>query len=588
MEQKNKIIAAVAIVAIVAALAAAYALSPGDSHRPGASAFPDPIQDGDRDYPPAAEAEARYAEAMASLEAALSDSSLDSDAMADEIQAAMSEFYTYADKFRWVELDYYMGRDVGAEYQAWSNLVPVMSDDLCSIVKDALSGPCASTVEAALRSMDEDPGKYRNYNVMSEEAKALIERETELEAEYRGIMDAEYSVTDPSGRTWTLSTVNESTTLTDEEKSALTAEICEAKLGDAAAVYVELVGVRNDYAVQIGYDDYAEYMYKSIYGREYTSSEAVKIVELAGKADRMSDDLMDMMGYTQEMLDDETAWLGSLDSEGLIDAVTPFIDSIDSDFARLLDYMDEYGLIYNCDEPGSLIAGYTDSLVTRGSALIYNGYLAFGGSSSTVLVHEFGHAANCCLVDGGSSNNDVREIHSQGLEALYCASGLVGNGSENAMACIFASNMLWAVSLSGIFTAFEVWAYEIESETGSLTVDQVLDRFGEIVDSTGFRVDRPYDVRYYWTEIPHLFDQPHYLVGYGTSGINAIELYLEAIDDYDGAKERYLALTYQSGVHGYVPAVEQAGLTNAFDIEASSKILDRFWEALGDLKDRSQ
>lgn len=115
MEQKNKI--------IVAALAAAYALSPGDSHRPGASAFPDLIQDGDRDYPPAAEVEVQYAEAMA--------------------------------------------------------------------------------------------------------------------------------------------------------------------------------------------------------------------VELAGKADRMHDGLMEMMGYTWEMLGDETAWLGRLDSEGLIDAVTPFIDSMDSDFARL-------------------------------------------------------------------------------------------------------------------------------------------------------------------------------------------------------------------------------------------------------------
>lgn len=588
MERKNKAIAAVAIVAIVAALAVAYALSPGDIHRPGASAFPDPIQDGDRDCPLATEAEARYAEDMASLEAALSDISLDADAMADEIKAALSEYDAYQDKLNWVELDYCMGHDADGEYQAWSNVVPVMRDDLCIIIKDALSGPCAGTVEAALRSIGEDPDVYRNHDAMSEEVKALWERETALVAGYYDIIDAEYSVTDPSGRTWTLSTVEESTTLADEEKAALTAKIHEAKFGDAAAVYVELVGVRNDLAVQIGYGDYIEYKYGSGYGREYTASEAEKIVELAGKADRMHDGLMEMMGYTREMLDDETAWLGRLDSEGLIDAVTPFIDSVDSDFARLLDYMNEYGLIYNCDESGSLITAYSIDLVTRGSALIYNGYLGFGDSASSSLVHEFGHAANYCLVDGHSSNYDVREIHSQGLEALYCASGLVGNGSENAMACLFASNLLWNISLSGALTAFEVWAYETESETGSLTVDQVLDRFGEILDSTGCTFDCPYDARYYWAEVPHLFGSPHYYISYGTSAINAIELYLDAIDDYDGAKERYLSLMYQSGVHGYVPAVEQAGLANAFDTEASSKILDRFWEALGHLKDRSR
>ena len=573
------------IVAIVAVLVAAYALSPEDSHRPGASAFPDPIQDGDKDYPPAAEAEARYAEVMASLEAALSDSSLDVEAMADELRVAMSEYYTYLDKYTWVKFD--MGHGVYDEYLAWYSLISAMADDLNVTIKDALSGPCAGTVEAALRSMDRNPDHYRNYDSMSEEVKALIEREVVLKTEYYDIIDTDYSVTDSSGRTWTLSTVKESTTLTDEEKNALTAEIYEAKFGDAAAVYVELVGIRNDFAVQMGYGDYIEYEYETAYGREYTASEAEKIVELAGKADRMFHNLMEMMGYTWDMLADETAWIGRLDSEGLIDAVTPFIDSIDSDFARLLDYMDEYELIYNCDGSGGSTTARTEWLITRSSALIYNGYLGIGEDASLSLVHEFGHAANFCLVDGYSSNYDVGEIHSQGLEALYCASGLVGNGSERAMTCLFANNILWNISLSGVLTAFEVWAYETESETGTLTVDQALDKFGEILDSTGCTFYCPYDARYYWADVYHLFSYPHYYISFGTSGINAIELYLEAIDDYDGAKERYLALTYQSGVYGYVPAVEQAGLTNAFDIEASSKILDRFWEALGDLKERS-
>ncbi len=62
--------------------------------------------------------------------------------------------------------------------------------------------------------------------------------------------------------------------------------------------------------------------------------------------------------------------------------------------------MNEYGLIHNCDEPGSFITAFSIDLVTRGSALICNGYLGFGDSVSSGLVHEFGHAANYCLVDG--------------------------------------------------------------------------------------------------------------------------------------------------------------------------------------------
>ncbi len=587
MKRKNKAMTAVVVIVIIAVLAVAYAMSPEDSHRPAASAFPDPIQDGDKDYPTAAEVEAQFAENKASLEAALFDSSLDVDAMADELQASMWKHNAYMDKFEWLRLDYNMGYDVEDEYLAWYNLLSVMYSDFRSIIKDALSGPCAGTVEAALRSIGEDLDLYRDHDALFEEAKAALkQREIALVAEYYDILDTEYSVADSNGRTWTLASVAESTTLTDEEKSALTAEIREAMYGDAAAVYVELVGVRNDYAVQVGYGDYLEYSYKVKYGREYTSSEAESIVAFAGKADRMYNSLMGMMGYTYEKLADETAWFAGLDSEGLIDAIAPFIDSVDSDFARFLDYMDEYGLIYNCDQHGRLITAYAASLYTRSSALIYNGYTNPGENASS-LIHEFGHAANNCLVDDCSKNYDVKEIHSQGLQALYCASGLVGNGSDRATTYLFLSDLLWNISFSGVLTAFEVWAYETESETGSLTVDQALDRFGEILDSTGCTLNLSYDERYFWADVPHLFSNPNYYASYGTSGINAIELYLEAIEDYDEAREHYLALTYQRGVYGYVPAVEQAGLTNAFDTEASSRILDRLWEALGGLKGRS-
>ncbi len=323
-------------------------------------------------------------------------------------------------------------------------------------------------------------------------------------------------------------------------------------------------------------------MYKNIYGREYSPSEAERFVALAGKANDLCNSLTDITGYDLDKVEDKLSWIGALDSEGLIDVVTPLIDSVDPDYARLLDYMVEYGLIYNCDDPGHIITGYTTSVRARNSAVIYNGYLGIGRTASTTLVHEFGHAANACLVANHSWNYDVHEIHSQGLEALYCASGLVGNGSEGAMTYSFARGLLTTVSLAGVLTEFEVWAYETEAETGSLTVDQALDRFGEILDPLGrtFDWNFSFDMRYFWTDVLHLFNYPHYYISYGTSALNAIELYLKAIEDYDGAKELYLDLTYQSGVYGYVPAVKEAGLTNAFDIEESERILDRFEEAL--------
>ncbi len=581
MNRKNKIVTAVTFIAVVAVLVASYVMQSDDDRHLKASAFPDPIQDGDKDYPTAAEAEARYGEAMSSLKASLSDGSLDVDAMAEAIKEAKDGYGTYVDKLRWVKLDYYISPErMGSEYLAWSNLIWAMTDDINASIRDGLSGPCAETVDAALRSLGDDPDSFRNYGDMSEEAKALVERENALELEYYTIIGTEYTVTDSGGSTWTLEDIVESETLTYDEKVSLVAQIYEAMYGDAAEVYVELVGVRNDYAAEMGYGDYTEYVYKEYYGREYSPSEAERFVALAGKANDLWNSLTDITGYDPDKVEDELSWIGALDSEGLIKAVEPFIDSVDPDYARLLDYMVEYGLIYNCYEPGHLDGGFSIGIRTRNSAVIYNGYADSCTHASRILVHEFGHAANYCLVDGYSSNYDVSEIHSQGLEALYYASGLLGNGSEDAMAYILADNTLYQVFLAGIQTAFEVWAYETEAETGSLTADQALDKFGEILDSTGCLLTDSYDQKYYWVGTSHLFSRPHYYISYGTSALNAIELYLTAIEDYDEAREHYLDLTYQSGVYGYVPAVEKAGLTNALDIEESEKIIDRLEEAL--------
>jgi len=59
-----------------------------------------------------------------------------------------------------------------------------------------------------------------------------------------------------------------------------------------------------------------------------------------------------------------------------------------------------------------------------------------------------------------------------------------------------------------------------------------------------------------------------------------VEIFLDAIDDYGSAKEKYFSLLFQEGVEGYIPAVEKAGLSNALDAERSKEILDGIEEAL--------
>lgn len=581
MEQKNKALAIAAVIIIVAALAAAYVIIPDGSHEPRAHAFPQPIQDGDKDYPTAAEAQERYGKVIASLESSLSDSSLDVDAMKAAISDAEHSRDVLLDKFQWVSLDYNKDPSrMSSEYQAWSILASGLKDSFSATVKDALSGPCAGTVEAALKALGEDPEKYRGYDEDTPEEKALLQRQTELRAQYDTIIGTEYEVTDAEGRTWTLETVAESTTLTDEEKKVLIADIFAEQYTDTAEVYVELVQVNNGYAKLKGYSDYVEYSYNEVYGRGYSASDVKSLTALAGQAYSISKNGLALAGYTQGRLMQEMEWFYGLDADGLIENAAPFIRSLSQDHSDLLDYMLEYGLINICDDEGRIRTAYSEDIITRGSAVIFLGTTGSGPNTMRSLIHEFGHSSNSCLTPNKTVCYDVAEIHSQGLESLYSASGLIGHGSDNAFAVYKMSGFASTLSSSLVMTEFEIWAYETQAETGSLTVEQACEEFGDILDSYGISYSVPYDQKYYWAKVLHLFQYPNYYISYGTSVINAMEIYLDAIDDYDSAKEKYFSLLFQEGVEGYIPAVEKAGLSNALDAERSKEILDGIEEAL--------
>ncbi len=282
------------------------------------------------------------------------------------------------------------------------------------------------------------------------------------------------------------------------------------------------------------------------------------------------------------------AWMNNLTLDDFVDAVTPFIDSMSDEYAKLLDYMIENDLIDFCTDDGRKEWTYSADLYTRGSAMIYIGEIGNGFDGQYTaknLVQEFGHAANVCLNAKYTSCYDVKGIYSLGLASLYCTSGLVGEESSRAMAAYIMQSLMWDnVVVPGLLTELELWAYETEAETHSLTAEQVSEKFESILDAYGIYFDTDYDEKYYWVTVSQLFDSPHSCISYGTSAIGAIELFVEATENYDAAKEKYLDLVFQQDINGYSEAAKKAGLTNAFDTDAVKAILDKCVSALDKVK----
>ena len=87
---------------------------------------------------------------------------------------------------------------------------------------------------------------YENYEAMTDEQKALVEKEKELQDEYRQLMAVEH-------------------------------ETYGAAAAAVAPLYVELVELRRKIAESYGYEDYVSFAYEASYYRSYTPEEAAQM-----------------------------------------------------------------------------------------------------------------------------------------------------------------------------------------------------------------------------------------------------------------------------------------------------------------------
>ena len=569
-----------AIIAIVA-LAAVFALNPtmqdDDRDSGQAHTFPRPVEEEDRDYPPASVAEKSYNSELDALRSSLSDPTLDADAMAAAIRESKDVRNRMYEWYVWIYLDYYeKPAEFRDEYEAWSVLYYSIYNDYATVVKGSLSGPCADTVEKALALCDLNPDDYRSIGDTTQEETDLAQREADLLADYTALMTEDYKMT-YEGSTWTLDSIYGSDTLSDSRKAELATMLRNEQYHKAAEIYVDLVDVRNDIAVLHGYGNYTEYYYSEISGRDYTPAEARSFVDLvvpAFKLDMLSQNALLSDG---PMSISNLTWMYELEGNEIIDAVEPFIDSMGDEFERLLDYMIEYDLIDICDEDGRIRTSYSYKLEHSGGAVIYLGGEGEGMEMNgpRVLILEFGHASADSLNPDPMGCIDVQEIYSQGLEVLYGTSGFDGNDSSDAICAYIIFMMSYNVFMAGMLTELELYAYETEAATDSLTADQVCCKFLEILDQFGIQFNVGFDEKYFWLDFSYLFTHPNGYIGYGTSAIGAIELFVEATEDYDAAKEKYLNLLFQQDIYGYSATVKEAGLTDAFDIEAAKAILEK-------------
>lgn len=430
----------------------------------------------------------------------------------------------------------------------------------------------------------------------------LSNREQELVSEYRTNSPDSKIFTDENGNSYTLmSLVDEITalmsmtsygTISNTEYNDKVNKLYK-KYRDAqdelyailGGIFKQMIDVRTQIAKEEGYDNYADYAYSEIYSRDFNSDEirvfreAVKkyIVPInskyynsfslygVSKADKSSSDIISDIGH--------------------------IISYINPELKESFDFMNEHGFLDICENEDRITPGSGYTIEIPGSISPYTFISVTDLSPAytyTTLIHEFGHY-NALLRSGlndelsfedifsmnpTNTNIDLHEVYSQGLELL------AADKYPEQLTLVESNDMYMAHLISMLDSIvngclFDEWQ-EIIYKRPDMSIDEITALLNKLLNEYGINRSSTEDIEDVnsWMFIPHNFEQPMYYISYAVSAAAALDLWMQSLDDYDGAVDKYMRLTTAKQGE-FRETLKNAGFDDIFSETRMIKISDK-------------
>lgn len=427
--------------------------------------------------------------------------------------------------------------------------------DVTDAFKTACHKLCESACAASFKehiNSDFIYESYADYAAVSPALKALLARETELEQEYNLVNDS----LDLYNIDWS----------TDEPK------IANKKLGE---VFLKLVSVRKQIAVQSGYPDFAAYMDDTRFMRDYTEEDLLPLKET-------------VKAYGA-LLDYYSWFFSDYAMEERIEAETLF----DNVGGILSDISDRAGDAYTLLREKNLVSmGYENSRAdfsatykfpsTNGAAIEGKFYEDSEFYAYSTFAHEMGHFAYCSSMPNSNplfcedGCMDVNELHSNFLEILFSIHADKLYPFPEAFQGYEIANQARSVLDGCIYDDWQRAIYQSETD---MTLDEINALYKDICLAYGLE---EYDgMEYDWMYISHNFTEPMYYISYATSAFAALELWTLAQKNYDKAVKIWeKALTVDANEIGYLEALETIGLPFFGETDVAWDTLDEVSDGL--------
>ena len=436
-------------------------------------------------------------------------------------------------------------------------------DKLCELCRKVTEGPSADGFREHVG--EQAFNAFADYDVMTPREKKLVKQEQKLVDQYYDIYDnVESEGVEYKDETWTMDDLmgdkGENLILSNYDAySKIYYKISRKINQETGPIFIKLVKLRDELAEINGYDNYADFADAESYNRDYTGQDLKSVYE-------------DVRKISEKFNENRTAAM----SVGM----DPFYPDMPA--KNLLKYLDMYsGKV--CKLAGkSCNMLLEENLYDMGEGegrqnISYTSYIFRTNKpylcqtldhevDFATLTHEFGHfvqfsvnAPDNVLTD--YQNMDLAEIASNGYEGLmtHYYNEIFGQDADSATRCAL-NDLLGNVIDGCIMDEFQREVYA--------NSDMSLKEINKTFTKVQTQYDESYkgEPGYYWSFVPHNFENPMYYFSYAASGLAALQIWNQAQTDFKGAAKTWEKIT-RLGVYNnqYLSVLDKCGLKKFTD-----------------------
>ncbi|GGH18868.1 M3 family oligoendopeptidase [Pedobacter zeae] len=330
---------------------------------------------------------------------------------------------------------------------------------------------------------------------------------------------------------------------------------------DLNILFDELIKLRNQVALNAGFENYRDYMFQALGRFDYTpqdcydfanaiEKEIVPILKEQAEKRREALGLKVLKPWDMEVsISGKPALKPFNNGEELIDKSIACFNAIDKKLGEKLATMKANNLFDVESRKGKAPGGYNYPLAETGAPFIFMNS-ANSLRDLTTMVHEGGHAvhtfltANLELNDFKHCPSEVAELASMSMELISMDKWEVYFDNEEDLIRAKKeqlADVLKTLPWVAVIDQFQHWIYTNPNHTAAdreETFKQIYKRFG-----AGFAdwTDLEQQFGNVWQKQLHLFEVPFYYIEYAIAQLGAIAVWKNYKENPEKALEQYLA-----------------------------------------------